>query len=39
MGEDADLFMGFLPGDADFGERHDDVFAATGGVSAGVLGT
>lgn len=37
MGEDADLFVGFLPGDTDFGERHDDVFTATGGVSAGVL--
>ena len=33
MGEDANFFVGFLPGDADFGEGHDDVFAAEG-VSA-----
>lgn len=34
MGEDADFFVGFLPGDADFGEGHDDMFAA-GGISGG----
>ena len=33
MREDADFFMSFLPGDPDFGEGHDGIFA-TAGVSA-----
>ena len=37
MGEDADFFMGFLTGDADFGEGHDDTFTAVGGISAWIL--
>lgn len=37
MGEDADFFVGFLPGDAEFGESHDDVFAA-GAVSGELWG-
>ena len=28
VGEDADLLVGLLPGDAGFGEGHDDAFAA-----------
>lgn len=28
VGEDADLLVGLLPGDGDFGEGHDDAFAA-----------